>query len=73
MWRWLGVALLLGGCAGPAFYYCHMVVLQRADGRNVDALECIPRSRQVPWDKNHPPGRDLFSDGDESRDVVLPF
>ena len=62
MWRWLGVALLLGGCAMPApsIYYCWQVVLTRPDGRQTDALECIPRPHKVPWDEKRGPGKDLF-------------
>ena len=63
----LALALLLPGCAmaAPSYYYCWNIQLRHKDGRRVDALECIPRERKVPWHDQGPgpglDGRDLFS------------
>ena len=52
MIRFVGAASLLGmllaGCAAPAVYYCTDVKLHLKDGRDVEALECLPRRERVP-------------------------
>lgn len=60
-----GLALVVAGCAAPAapYYYCVEIKLNLPKGRQVDALECWPRERRVPWDPQAPSGTDLFSAG----------
>jgi len=59
----LATTVLLTGCtqASSPYYYCWQVQLHHPDGRKVDALECIPRERKVPWRRGVEPAKDLFS------------
>jgi hypothetical protein len=58
---WLGLALCCAGCTlpAPAYYYCIQITLHHPSGRVVDALECTPRARPVPWKDR--PGPELLS------------
>jgi hypothetical protein len=58
----IAVAAGLAGCtvSTSTYYYCWAVILNHPDGRQLNALECVPRAQKVPWDPAAPPGRELF-------------